>query len=249
VADVVRRAAGQRLGPPHALRGQRGPAGGRPRRRPGRDAGPARAERRGQDDARRDPRGPPAPHGRGRRGARTRPRTRRRPLAGAHRRRPPGGRRPRHGLGTAAAAIRGRALLLAVGGGRPARADRPRGHSLVPGRNALRRPATTARCRARARRPAGAAVSRRADDRLRRGGAARGVGAARRREGRRHDDPADDARPLRGRASRRPDRHPRARPHPATGTAEELAAAAPAGGRGRSPLEDAYLHLVAEGSE
>jgi ABC-2 type transport system ATP-binding protein len=35
----------------------------------------------------------------------------------------------------------------------------------------------------------------------------------------------------------------------ATGTAEELASAAPAGGRGRSPLEDAYLHLVAEGSE
>ena len=82
-------------------------------------------------------------------------------------------------------------------------------HAQQAGRPALRRPAAPARRGHRHRRPARAAVPRRADGRLRPGGAARvprpGAPAGRHR---RHHDPAHHPRPRRGREAGRPDPHP-----------------------------------------
>ena len=71
---------------------------------------------------------------------------------------------------------------------------------------ALRRSAAAARRRPRHRRPARAAVPRRADHGVRPAGPALVLGPGRAARGRRHDDPADDPLPGGGRAPRRPGR-------------------------------------------
>ena len=81
-----------------------------------------------------------------------------------------------------------------------------------PRRRAVGRAAPTARPRARHRRHPGAAVPRRADDRLRSGGPPQRVVADPPAVLRRHDRPADDALPRRGRAPGRSSRRARRRP-------------------------------------
>ena len=82
-----------------------------------------------------------------------------------------------------------------------------------PHRRPERRPAAPPRRRARHRRPARAALPRRAHHRVRPAGPARLLGPHPRPGRRRHDDPAHHALPRRGREARRPGRGHRRRPH------------------------------------
>ena len=155
------------------------------RHRAGRDVRAARPERRRQDDDHRDPRGLPRPHRR--RG----PRARGRPGTGGVDWKARLGivlqieRRGRHRDGPRAAhPLR---LLLpatrATSTRRSTRSASRRRRSAHP--RALRRPAAPSGCRARHHRAPRAAVPRRADDRLRPGGAAPVLGPDPRRSRRR----------------------------------------------------------------
>ena len=84
------------------------------------------------------------------------------------------------------------------------RARRSRGEVGLAREDAVGRPEAPPRPRRRARRRPGAPVPRRADDRLRPGGAQNGVGARPLAPRARQDDSPDDALPRRGAAARRP---------------------------------------------
>ena len=95
-------------------------------------------------------------------------------------------------------------------GGRRARRSRREARRADP--HALRRPAPTSRPGDGHRRSPGPVVPRRADDRLRPGGAPQRVGAGARAGERRDDRAADDPLPRRGRAPGRPGRRAGVRP-------------------------------------
>ena len=104
--------------------------------------------------------------------------------------------------------IYGSSYARTAPGGRGGRARRPRCPDRPAGGHAVGRPATAARPGPRDRRPAGTAVPRRADHRLRPGGSPAGVGAHPCAVLRWHHGAADDPLPRRGRAPRRPRRRP-----------------------------------------
>ena len=155
----------------------RGRARARLRGRAGRGLRPARTQRRRQDDDRRDPRGLPHPDERHRLGARPRPaaalaRAARagRHRAAEHRHVPPHhGARGDRATGPASTRARATSTRSSTLAGLREKAD-------AYTRTLSRRPAAPAGLRARARRRPGADLPRRADDRLRPRGAARGVG-------------------------------------------------------------------------
>ncbi len=207
-----RRPRRAREGPGQALRRHPRRRRRRPRRRAGRGAGPARTQRRGQDDDDRGPGGLSPSRRRRRRGARRRPGAGRPPLADApghraadrerherpHRR---GGGRPLRGL-----------LPASSGRGRGDRRRRPDGETAHPWREPVRRAAASPRRRARHHRGPRAALPRRADHRLRPGGPPRVLGPHPGAARGRYDDPAHDPLPRRGRGAGRSCRGDRARP-------------------------------------
>ena len=167
----------------------------RPRSGDGHGAGPARPERRRQDDRRAGP-DHPAAAGRGhRRGVRARRRRRRpraavadrprRPVRGG-RREPDRAREPRDGRAPLRHAARRR-----QGARRgAARALRPHRRGRAPRQDLLGRHAPPAGPRGRARRQSARALPRRADHRPRPAQPPRHVGDDRAARGRRHDGPA-----------------------------------------------------------
>ncbi len=200
-------------GPAQALRRQAR------RRRPGpegrarRDLRRARAERRGQDHHRRDPRGlPQARQWRGL-GARRGPAARRAGLAQPDRHRPAVRGRPRRADrrrdGPPLRGLLPRRPRRGRGhrGRRADRQGRPRGPGQLSGW-----PAAPPRRRARHRRPPGAALPRRADHRVRPGGPAFVLGPDRGPARGRHDGAAHHALHGRGRAPRGPLRRRPRRP-------------------------------------
>ena len=159
------------------VRRRRGGARNRLRGRGRRGLRPARPERRREDDDGRDPRGLPAARRRRRVRARLRPGSKRAGVPGADRRRPAAVRAVAR-ADRARGAPDLRRLLPAPPrrrrGDRPRRAGREAGRA---GEDALRRAEAAARSRRRPRRRPRARLPRRADDRLRPGGAPERLGA------------------------------------------------------------------------
>ena len=205
--------------PDQGLRRARGGAGHRFRGPPRRGVRPARPQRGGQDDDRRDPRGLPQPQRRSRVRARLRPGQPRPRPAGAD-----GDRAAELGhLPVPDGARVGRALgglLPAPARRRGGHLDRrPRAERRAARQQALGRPAAPARPRARAGRGSRAGLPRRADHRLRPRRAPRRVGDGALAQGARQDRAADHALPRRGAGARRPRGDHQGRPDPRRGAA------------------------------